>query len=314
MKTLLRNKIREHILKYKFLRYLGPGFLITIGFIDPGNWATNIAGGSQYNYSLLWVVTLGTFVLILFQNMSAKLGMITEKSLAKNVREFYPKWISLLLGSTITLACVATDVAELLGGTIGFHILFDFPYWLGSLVTILLEFYLIFSQRYHSIERIIVGFLAIISISYIVELFIIKPSVPQIIYHSIVPTVNEKTIYVSMGILGAIVMPHNIYLHSNIIQSRDWSGDFERKKKLIRYEQLDTTLAMIVGWFINISMIAISAAVFFENHIFINSLSQASETLKPLAGPLAQMLFALALLFAGISSSTSMLYQSLRKI
>ncbi len=287
------------------MRYLGPGFLITIGFIDPGNWATNVAGGSEFNYSLLWVVTLGTFMLIVLQSMSARLGIITGKSLAKNVRERYPKWLSWILGSTIILACVATDVAELLGGTIGFHLLFGFPYWLGSLLTIFLEFYLIFSQKYHSVERIIIGFLSIISLSYVIELFIVKPSVTQIIYHSIVPSVNGKVIYIAMGILGAIVMPHNIYLHSNIIQSRDWSGDYERKKGLIRYEQMDTTLAMMVGWFVNISMIAVAAAVFYKNHVVVNSLSQASETLRPLAGPLAQLLFAIALLFAGISSSTT---------
>nr|WP_281172320.1 Nramp family divalent metal transporter [Mesoaciditoga lauensis] len=162
-----------------------------------------------------------------------------------------------------------------------------------------------FSQKYHSVEKIIIGFLSIISISYVIELFIVKPDVPQMIYHSIIPTMSGKTIYVAMGILGAIVMPHNIYLHSNVIQSRDWSGDYERKKRLIRYEQVDTMLAMIVGWFVNISMIAVAAAVFFKHHILVDSLSQASETLKPLAGPLAQLLFATALLFAGISSSTT---------
>ncbi len=304
-KNILSSRLREHILKHEFFRYLGPGFLITVGFIDPGNWATNIAGGSEFNYSLLWVVTLGTVMLVVLQSMSARLGIITGKSLAKNVKEQYPPWLVWFLGSTIILACVATDVAELLGGTIGFHLLLGFPYWLGSLVTILLEFYFIFSQRYHSVERIIIGFLSIISLSYVVELFIVKPSVSHMIYHSFIPSLNGKIVYVAMGILGAIVMPHNIYLHSNIIQSRDWSGDYIRKKKLIRYEQIDTTLAMVIGWFVNISMIAVAAAVFYKNHVTVDSLSQASETLRPLAGPTAQMLFATALLFAGVSSSTT---------
>jgi manganese transport protein len=303
--SILRSKLSEHIVKAEILRYLGPGFLITIGFIDPGNWATNIAGGAEFNYSLLWVVTLGTFMLIVLQGMSARLGIVSGKSLAKNVREHYPKFISWLLGSTIILACVATDVAELLGGTIGFHILLGFPYWLGALVTIFLEFYLIFSQKYHSVEKIIIMFLSIISLSYIIELFIVKPNVSQMIYHSVMPSLNGKVIYVAMGILGAIVMPHNIYLHSNVIQSRDWSGDYERKKKLIKYEQTDTTLAMLTGWFVNVSMIAVAAAVFFKHHILVDDLLQASETLRPLAGPLAQLLFAIALLFAGISSSTT---------
>ena len=303
--TILRSKLSEHLVKAELLRYLGPGFLITIGFIDPGNWATNVAAGSEFNYTLLWVVTVGTFMLVVLQGMSARLGIISGKSLAKNVRERYSKWISWLLGSTIILACVATDIAELLGGTIGFHLLLGFPFWLGSLVTISLEFYLIFSQRYHSVEKIIIGFLSIISISYVAELFLVKPDVGQMVYHSIIPTVNGKSIYIAMGILGAIVMPHNIYLHSNVIQSRDWSGDEKRKRKLIKYEEIDTTLAMIVGWFVNVSMISVAAAVFFNHHIFVDSLSQASETLRPLAGPLAQLLFAIALLFAGISSSTT---------
>ena len=303
--TILRSKLSEHLVKAELLRYLGPGFLITIGFIDPGNWATNVAAGAEFNYTLLWVVTVGTFMLVVLQGMSARLGIISGKSLAKNVRERYSKWISWLLGSTIILACVATDIAELLGGTIGFHLLLGFPFWLGSLVTISLEFYLIFSQRYHSVEKIIIGFLSIISISYVAELFLVKPDVGQMVYHSIIPTVNGKSIYIAMGILGAIVMPHNIYLHSNVIQSRDWSGDEKRKRKLIKYEEIDTTLAMIVGWFVNVSMISVAAAVFFKHHIFVDSLSQASETLRPLAGSLAQLLFAVALLFAGISSSTT---------
>ncbi len=302
---ILRSRLAQHILKSELLRYLGPGFLITIGFIDPGNWATNMEGGSQFNYSLLWVITLSTFMLIAYQRLAAKLGIITGKSLAKNIRSNYSRVLSNFLGATIVIACVATDVAELLGGTIGFHVLFGFPYWLGSVLTAIIEFYLIAGQRYHVVERIVIGFLSIISISYIVELFIVKPDWNAAVFSSFVPTVNPGTIYVAMGILGAIVMPHNIYLHSNVIQSRDWSGDDARKRKLMRFQDIDTTSAMLVGWLVNSAMIIVAAAVFFKNGIVVNSIEQASVTLTPLAGPIAHYIFGIALLAAGISSSTT---------
>ncbi len=302
---ILKSRLAQHILKSELLRYLGPGFLITIGFIDPGNWATNIEGGSQFNYSLLWVITLGTFMLIVYQRLAAKLGIITGKSLAKNIRSNYSRSLSNFLGVTIILACVATDVAELLGGTIGFHVLFGFPYWLGSILTAIIEFYLIAGQSYHVVERIIIIFLSIISISYIVELFIVKPDWNAAVLSSFVPTLNPGTIYVAMGILGAIVMPHNIYLHSNVIQSRDWSGDDARKRKLMHFQDIDTTSAMLVGWLVNSAMIIVAAAVFFKNGIVVNNLEQASATLTPLAGPMAHYIFGIALLAAGISSSTT---------
>lgn len=300
---ILMSRLVQHILKSELLRYLGPGFIITIGFIDPGNWATNIEGGSQFNYSLLWVITLGTFMLIVYQNLAAKLGIITGKSLAKNIRSNYSRALSNFLGVTIVLACLATDVAEILGGTIGFHILFGFPYWLGSVLTAIISFYLIAGHTYHLVERIIILFLFIISFSYMVELFIVKPDWNAAVLNSFVPTIDSKTIYVAMGILGAIVMPHNIYLHSNVIQSRDWSGDDSRKQKLMHFQNIDTTSAMLVGWLINSAMIIVAAAVFFKNDIVVNSIEQASATLTPLAGPAAHYIFGIALLVAGISSS-----------
>jgi manganese transport protein len=285
------------------LRFLGPGFLVTVGFIDPGNWATNIAGGSEFKYDLLWVITLSTLMLILIQNMSARLGIATGKSLAANIRERFPRSASALIGFTIITACAATDVAELLGGAIGFRLLFGFPLWLGALITVILEVFFIVTQRYHALEKYILAFLGVISICYLIELFIVKPDFIQIVPAIVIPHISKSNIYIAMGMLGAVVMPHNIFLHSNVIHSRNWGTTEAEKITLIRYEKIDTITAMGLGWAVNSAMIIVAASVFFTHGIMVDSLEQASATLKPLAGNLAGFLFALALVSAGISSS-----------
>jgi manganese transport protein len=285
------------------LGFLGPGFLVTVGFVDPGNWATNIEGGSKFGYELLWVVTLGTLMLVLIQHMAAKLGIATGKSLAVNIRDHFPKPVSAFLGVSVVLACIATDVAELLGGAIGFSLLLGMPLWMGALLTLLLELFLIISQRYHRVETIIVGFLGVITLCYLAELFIVRPDWSGVASGLVVPRVGRESIYVALAILGALVMPHNIFLHSNVIHSREWGISEEEKRELLRYEKMDTILAMTLGWVVNSSMIIVAAAVFFHNHVPINSIEQASATLKPLAGPLAGLLFAVALVFSGVGSS-----------
>ena len=287
------------------LRFLGPGFLVTVGFIDPGNWATNIEGGSRFGYDLLWVITLSTAMLIVIQNMAARLGIATGKSLAVNVREHFPKPVSAFLGLTIVLACVATDVAELLGGAIGFQLLFGLPLWAGALTTVFLEVFLIVSQRYHRLERIIVGFLGVIGLCYAIEIFIVKPDWVALAPSLVVPRVDRSSIYVAMGILGAVVMPHNVFLHWNVIHSRKWGVTDADKVALLRYEKIDTLAAMSLGWLVNTSMIIVAAAVFARHHAVVDSIEQASATLKPLAGSLAGLLFAIALVFAGVGSSVT---------
>ena len=286
-----------------FLSFLGPGFLVTVGFIDPGNWATNIEGGSTFGYDLLWVITLSTLMLIVIQHMAAKLGIATGKSLAVNIRENFSKPVWAFLGLTIVLACVATDVAELLGGAIGFNLLLGLPLWAGALLTIFIEVFVIVGQRYHRIEAIIMGFLGIISLCYLAEIVIVKPDWMQLAPSIVVPRVNASSIYVAMAILGAVVMPHNIFLHSNVIHSRKWGISEDEKKSLLHYEKVDTLSAMLLGWLVNSAMIIVAAAVFAGNHIVVDSIEQASATLKPLAGPLAGLLFAVALVFAGVGSS-----------
>jgi manganese transport protein len=285
------------------LGFLGPGFLVTVGFIDPGNWATNIEGGSRFGYQLLWVVTLSTMMLVVIQHMAAKLGIATGKSLAVNIREHFPKPVSAVLGVSIILACIATDVAELLGGGLGFNLLLGIPIWSGVLLTVLLEIFLVISQRYHRIETIIVGFLGIITLCYLIELLIVKPDWRAVATGLVVPEIGRESIYVAMAILGALVMPHNIFLHSNVIHSREWGVSEKEKIKQLRYEKMDTLSAMTLGWVVNSAMIIVAAAVFFHNQVSVNTIDEASATLKPLAGPLAGLLFAVALVFSGVGSS-----------
>lgn len=289
----------------KILAFLGPGFLITVGFIDPGNWATNIEGGSSFGYSLLWVITLSTLMLVVIQSMAAKLGIATGKSLACNIRECFPKPVTAVIGTTVVGACVATDVAELVGGAIGFRLLFALPLWAGALVTVFLEVFLIVSQRYHRLERIIMGFLGIISLCYVAELVIVKPDWKTALPSLILPRVDGKSIYIAMGILGAVVMPHNIFLHSNVIHSRDWGLTDAKKRSLLKYERIDTFSAMGLGLLVNAAMIIVAARVFHTGGIVVTSIEDASRTLAPLAGPLAAFLFAVALVFSGVSSSVT---------
>jgi manganese transport protein len=287
------------------LGFLGPAFLVTVGFIDPGNWATNIEGGSRFGYKLLWVITLGTIMLIVIQHMAAKLGVATGRSLAVNIRERFPGPAAAFLGLTIVLACVATDVAELLGGAIGFNLLLGMPLWSGALLTVLLEVFLVVSQRYHRLEVMIVGFLGIIGLCYLIELVLVQPDWAILAPSILVPRINADSIYVATAILGAVVMPHNIFLHSNVIHSRKWGVSEQEKMALLHYEKIDTLSAMLAGWVINSAMIIVAAAVFARHQIAVSSIEQASATLRPLAGPLAGVLFSVALVFSGVGSSVT---------
>ena len=287
----------------ELLRYLGPGFIVTIGFIDPGNWATNMAGGSQFGYALLWVISLSTVMLIFLQHVAARLGIVTGASLAANVRRHFSRPLVLLFGATIVPALIATSLAEILGGALGFQILFHLPLAAGALLTLALVWVAIVGQRYDRLERLIIAFLAFIAGAYIVEIFIVHPDMAAAAPRWIVPTFPAGSIVVAMGMLGAIVMPHNIYLHSNTIQSREWDFAGVDQTRLMRFELVDTSLSMAMGWLVNSAMILVAAAVFFTHGITVTSIAQASATLRPLVGPAAQLLFGLALLVAGLASS-----------
>jgi manganese transport protein len=301
----LRERFQfSRLFNREMLRYLGPGFLVTVGFIDPGNWATNIAGGSQFGYSLLWVITLSTLMLILLQHMAAHLGIVTGECLAEACRTFFPRKLNFLLGGSIMAACIATALAEFLGAAFGVSLILGWPLWISSLVAGLAVLALVAVQKYDQIEHLIIAFVSIIGFCYVFELWIVKPDWAAAARAAVVPELSSSTIFIAMGMLGAVVMPHNLYLHSEVIQKRNWvAADPVRKRQLLRYEFLDTLLAMGAGWLINCAMVVVAAAVFFRNGVTVTDILQAADTLRPLAGNLARTLFAVALLCAGISSS-----------
>ncbi|MBI5563237.1 MAG: Nramp family divalent metal transporter [Deltaproteobacteria bacterium] len=288
----------------ELLRYLGPGFLVTVGFIDPGNWAANIAAGSEFNYSLLWVVTLGTAMLVVLQHISAHLGIVTGECLAESCRRWFPGWANLIFGGSIMAACTATALAEFLGAGIGISIITGMPLSASVVIAGTAVLMLVGVQRYDSIEHVVIAFVSIIGFCYLIEMFLVKPDWGMAAAAAFTPSLDGRMVFIAMGMLGAVVMPHNLYLHSEVIQRRNWSAaTHERKKTLLRYEFLDTLLAMGAGWVINAAMVVVAAAVFYGNGVVVTDIVQASATLRPLAGPLATGLFAVALLCAGISSS-----------
>ncbi len=290
----------------EFFKYLGPGLLVTVGFIDPGNWASNIAAGSEFGYSLLWMVTLSTVMLILLQHNVAHLGIVTGKCLSEAVTEKFPKKLGRGILSTAMLASVSTSLAEILGAAIALEMLFHIPIKIGAIFSTALILFMIYSNSYRKIERWIIGFVSIIGFSFLYEL-ILAPIEWNVAAKSwVTPSIPEGSILIIMSVLGAVVMPHNLFLHSEIIQSRQWNlQDDSVIKKQLKFEFADTIFSMIIGWGINSAMILLAASTFFTQSIPVDELQQAQSMLTPLLGKGAGVVFAIALLFAGISSSVT---------
>jgi manganese transport protein len=286
-----------------FLRYLGPGFVVAAGLIDPGNWATNVAAGSRFSYRLLWVITLGTLMLVLFQSLAARLGIVTGHSLAYNVRRRFSRPWAGVFGGSIVLACVATDAAELLGAALGFRILFGLPLAAGAVIAVVLKIALILTGHYRHLERVLVIFITAIAACYVVELGLVKPDWLSAVHHAFVPHLSQGSVLIAIGMLGAVVMPHNLYLHSNVVLKRETPGDDQARHRLLAYEFADTSLAMTIGWLVNCAMVVVAAAVFFRHGLVVTDLGEAAATLEPLAGNLARLLFGVGLLLAGLGSS-----------
>lgn len=290
----------------ELLRYLGPGLLITVGFIDPGNWASNLAAGAEYGYVLLWMVTLSTIMLIVLQHNAAHLGIATGLCLSEAATEYLPKWLSRPLLFSGVLAAIATAMAEILGGAIALNLLFNLPLWLGSIMMAALCSWLLRSNSYRKMENLIIGFVSLIGLSFLVEIIMVPLDWGAAAAGWVTPAVPQGSLLVIMSVLGAVVMPHNLFLHSEVIQSRQWNLENEAViKKQLKFEFLDTILSMGIGWAINSAMILIAAAVFFANGVQVDDLGQATEMLKPLLGSSAALIFAVALLFAGISSTVT---------
>jgi manganese transport protein len=286
------------------LRYLGPGLLVTVGFIDPGNWASNLAAGSSYGYSLLWVTTLSTMMLILLQHNAAHLGMVTGMCHAEAAKKHLPGWISQPVLASAMMAAVSTAFAEILGGAIALNMIFHLPLRIGAVLCTALALYLLVESSYKKLERIIIGFVSLIGLSFLVELVIVKWNVPVAATGLFVPAIPHGSMVIVMSVLGAVVMPHNLFLHSEVIQSRQWQKEGEPiLRRHLRLEIFDTFFSMIVGWTINSAMIILAAATFFKTGINVDSLDHAETMLRPIAGPVSSYIFAIALLFSGIASS-----------
>jgi len=290
----------------QILAYLGPGFFVTVGFIDPGNWATNIAAGSQFGYRLLWVVTLSTFILILWQHMSAHLGIILGKCLAEAAHDHIKPIPRFIYGVTAIMAGIATALAEILGMAVGIQILFHIPVMIGAVIACIVVAGTILLQRYRQLERFVVGLVSLIGLCYLVEMYLVKPNLIAAARCTIIPSLDSSSILIAMGVLGAVVMPHNMYLHSEVIQNRDWQGrDPKETRRLLRFEFLDTLMAMLAGLAINAAMIIVAAAVFHRHGMIVSDLAQAADSLRPIAGNFAKYIFGIALLAAGYSSSVT---------
>jgi manganese transport protein len=285
-------------------KYIGPGLLVTVGFIDPGNWASNLAAGAQYGYVLLWIITLSTIMLIILQHNVAHLGITTGLCLSEAATLHLPKWISRTVLGTAVLASISTSLAEILGAAIALNMLFDVPIPIGATLTTAFVFIMLFTNSYIAIEKWIIGFVSLIGLSFIYELILVNIDWGAAAYHWTVPSIPQGSMVIVMSILGAVVMPHNLFLHSEVIQSRQWNLKDEKViERQLDYEFLDTIFSMIVGWAINSSMILLAAATFFAHRVPVSELQQAHAMLHPLLGNYATIVFAMALLFSGIASS-----------
>ena len=303
----LRRKDHQRYLGgLDFFKYIGPGLLVTVGFIDPGNWASNFAAGADFGYSLLWVITLSTIMLIVLQHNVAHLGIVTGLCLSEAATKYTPKWVSRPILGTAVLASISTSLAEILGGAIALEMLFDIPIIWGSLLTAFFVTIMLFTNSYKRIERSIIAFVSVIGLSFLYELFLVDIDWPLAARSWVTPSIPEGSLLVIMSVLGAVVMPHNLFLHSEVVQSREYNKkDDASIRKLLKYEFYDTLFSMGVGWAINSAMILLAAAAFFANQIGVEELQQAKSLLEPLLGNQAATIFALALLMAGISSTVT---------
>jgi manganese transport protein len=309
MKFNFRWKIDRPGYKPRFgaleiFRYIGPGLLVTVGFIDPGNWASNLAAGADFGYTLLWMVTLSTIMLIILQHNVAHLGIATGLCLSEaasiHLKPIYSKAVLL----SAMGASVSTSLAEILGGAIALNMLFDIPIRAAAVLVLIFVMIMLYSNTYPVIERWIIAFVSIIGLSFLYELSLVNIDWHQAIRSWVTPSFPKGSMVIIMSVLGAVVMPHNLYLHSEIIQSRQWNLQDEKViKKQLDYEFFDTLFSMLVGWAINSAMILLAAATFFQAGTPVEELQEAQHLLEPLLGSHAVIVFAIALLFAGVASS-----------
>jgi len=285
--------------------YFGPAFVASVAYVDPGNFATNIEGGARFGYSLLWVLLWSNAMAVLIQFLSAKLGIATGRTLPQLCRALYPRPVNIGLWVAAELAALATDLAEFLGAALGFYLLFGIPLLPAALLTAVAVFLILAMETYgfRRLEQSIMVFLVIIGAAYGVEVLLVKPYWPAIWRGVLVPTLTSDSVYVAVGMLGATVMPHVIYLHSALVLHRH-TGDPEHERRHQKLELIDCLVAMNGAWLVNSAMVVLAAAAFFQAGSPVHSIEDAHRTLSPLVGRASSLLFGIALLASGLSSST----------
>jgi len=303
-KNIDRKNYRPILGGLDILKFIGPGLLVTVGFIDPGNWASNLAAGADYGYALLWMVTLSTLMLIMLQHNVAHLGIATGLCLSEAATIYLKPRFSKFLLSTAMLASISTSLAEILGGAIALEMLFKIPIRAGALLVTIFVIIMLLTNSYKIMEKWIIAFVSVIGLSFLYELSLVHIDWNSAMTGWVTPSFPQGSMLVIMSVLGAVVMPHNLFLHSEIIQSRQWNLEDEKViKKQLRFEFFDTLFSMLVGWAINSAMILLAAATFFRTKTPVSELQQANHLLVPLLGNNAGVVFAVALLFSGIAST-----------
>lgn len=288
----------------EIFKFIGPGLLVTVGFIDPGNWASNLAAGADYGYALLWMVTLSTIMLIVLQHNVAHLGIATGLCLSEATTIYMKPAYSKFLLTSAMLASISTSLAEILGGAIALEMLFGIPIKIGALLVTIFVIIMLFSNSYRVVEKWIIAFVSVIGLSFLYELWLSEIDWNSAIVGWVTPSFPQGSMIVIMSVLGAVVMPHNLFLHSEVIQSRQWNlQDDKIIKKQLKYEFFDTLFSMLIGWAINSAMILLAAATFFKSGTPVTEMQQANSLLEPLLGKNAAVVFAVALLFSGLAST-----------
>lgn len=291
----------------RILAFFGPAYLVSVGYMDPGNWATDLAGGSQFGYKLIWVLVMSNLMALLLQSLSARLGIVRGRDLAQANRETYPKYINYALYGLAEIAIAACDLAEILGMAIGIQLLTGLPLIWGVSITVLDTFLFLLLQRLgmRKMEAFIIALVAIIGLSFLIEIILAKPDLGEVVKGFVPHKMDSTALYIAIGIIGATVMPHNLYLHSALVQTRKIKRDDEGIKKALKLNFIDSFIALNLAFFVNAAILVLAATVFFKTgRTDVAEIKQAHELLQPMLGTsLAPILFAVALIAAGQSST-----------
>jgi len=289
----------------RMFAFAGPAYLVSVGYMDPGNWATDLEGGARFGYQLLWVLVMSNLMAILLQTLSARLGIVSHRDLAQACRESYPRPVNLALWALCEVAIAACDLAEVLGAAIGLNLLFGLPLLAGVLITALDSLLLLWLSRFgiRVIESFVLALITVMGVCFFVEILMAKPVVSEIAT-GLIPRLSNQSLLVVIGILGATVMPHNLYLHSALVQTRRIGESHAEKATACRFNLIDSLVALNGAMLVNIAILILAGAVFFKNHLVVTEIKQASHLLTPLLGTaMASVLFAVALMCSGLSST-----------